>query len=144
MEQQPSNEPLFGLQVDYDSGNMFTEATKWAKFLAIIGFIFIGIFALTLALAGAAMVQGFSTYMPELAGFGGLIIGIFILILLICTYLTILLFRFTALVKQGIETQNQVTFNSGLKNLKNYFLIYGVFTLILLVLNVVGFIGDLF
>jgi hypothetical protein len=146
MEQQPSNEPLFGLQVDYDSGNLFNEAVKWSKFLAVFYFVCIGLSVLGLAFASTFLIQGFSTYMPGLGleSLGGLIIGVIVLVLLIFTYTTILLYRFSTLVKQGIEQQNQATFNSGLKNLKTYFLIYGVFTLIALVFNVVGFIGDLF
>lgn len=146
MEQQPSNEPLFGIQVDYDSGNLFNEAVKWSKFLAVFYFVCIGLSVLGLAFASTFLIQGFSTYMPGLGleSLGGLIIGVIVLVLLIFTYTTILLYRFSTLVKQGIEQQNQATFNSGLKNLKTYFLIYGVFTLIALVFNVVGFIGDLF
>lgn len=146
MEQQPSNEPLFGLQVDYDSGNLFNEAVKWSKFLAVFYFVCIGLSVLGLAFASTFLIQGFSTYMPGLGleSLGGLIMGVIVLVLLIFTYTTILLYRFSTLVKQGIEQQNQATFNSGLKNLKTYFLIYGVFTLIALVFNVVGFIGDLF
>lgn len=146
MEQQPSNEPLFGIQVDYDSGNLFNEAVKWSKFLAVFYFVCIGLSVLGLAFASTFLIQGFSTYMPGLGleSLGGLIIGVIVLVLLIFTYTTILLYRFSTLVKQGIEQQNQATFNSGLRNLKTYFLIYGVFTLIALVFNVVGFIGDLF
>lgn len=146
MEQQPSNEPLFGLQVDYDSGNMFNEAVKWSKFLAVFYFVCIGLSVLGLAFASTFLISTFSNVMPGLGieAFGGVVIGIIAIVLLIFTYTTILLYRFSTLVKQGIERQNQATFNDGIRSLKTYFLIYGIFTLIALVLNVVGFIGNLF
>lgn len=144
MEQQPSTEPLFELQVDYDSGNMFNESSRWAKFLAIIYFIIIGLCVLALAFSSAVIVQVFGTAMPELGSVGGLLIGVIIIALIILTYITILLFRFATQVKQGIYNRDQALFNDGLKNLKNYFIIYGVFTLLALVLNIVGFIGKLF
>lgn len=144
MEQQPSTEPLFELQVDYDSGNMFNESSRWAKFLAIIYFVIIGLCVLALAFSSAVIVQVFGTAMPELGSVGGLLIGVIIIALIILTYITILLFRFATQVKQGIYNRDQALFNDGLKNLKNYFVIYGVFTLLALVLNIVGFIGKLF
>lgn len=145
MEQQPSNEPLFGLQVDYDSGNLFNEAVKWSKFLAVFYFVCIGLSVLALAFASTFLIQTFGTYMPGMGveALGGVVIGVIIIVLLIFTYTTILLYRFSTLVKQGIERQNQATFNDGLRNLKTYFLIYGVLTLIALVFNVVGFISNL-
>jgi hypothetical protein len=144
MEQQPSNEPLFELQVDYDSGNMFNESSKWAKFIAIVYFVCIGLSVCGLALSSTFLIQTFGTLMPELASAGGLIVGIIITALAIFTYTTILLYRFAMQIKQGVYNRDQATFNSGLKNLKNYFVVYGIFTLLALVLNVIGFIGKLF
>ncbi len=100
MEQQPSNEPLFQLQVDYDSGNMLDEATKWAKFLAIIYFVCIGIGVLFTAFSSALIIQALATVMPEFASVGGVIVGVIIIALIIFTYLTILMYRFATQVKQ--------------------------------------------
>ncbi len=144
MEQQPSNEPLFQLQIDYDSGNMLEEATKWAKFLAIIYFVCIGIGVLFTAFSSALIIQALATVMPEFASVGGVIVGIIIIALIIFTFLTILMYRFATQVKQGILNRDQALFNEGVKNLKNYFLAYGIYALLMLVLNVVGFIGKLF
>lgn len=144
MEQQPSNEPLFELQVDYESGNSFSETSKWAKFLSIVYFVCIALCVLFTAFASALIIQALATIMPELASVGGVVVGIIIIALIIFTYLTILMYRFATQVKQGILNRDQAIFNEGVKNLKNYFLIYGIFTLLALVLNVVGFIGKLF
>lgn len=144
MEQQPSNEPLFGLQVDYDSGSMFSEAGKWAKFLSIIGFIGIGICLLVLAFSSTVLLYGLNTVMPGLEIAGGLLIGVIAIVLIFFAFLTFLLYRFATLVRQGVEQHNQVIFNDGIRSLKNYFLINGIVSLIGIVINVVGTIGNLF
>lgn len=147
MEQQPSNEPLFELQVDYDSGTTLNEAAKWAKFIAIIFFICIGFSVLVIAFFSAAIKDAIGTMIPEMgeaAGVGGVLIGAIIIVLIIFTYITILLYKFATLVRQGIATQNQLVFNEGLRNLKNYFLINGIFALIGIVSEVIGTISNLF
>ena len=143
MEQQPPNEPLFDLQVDYESGNHFNEAVKWAKFIAIVYFIGLGLSILCLALMGNLIVDKIGEIKPELQSLGGVLIGDIIVGLLIFTYTTILLYRFATLVRAGIERQDQAIFVNGLKNLKTYFLVYGVFTLLALVFNLFGAISSL-
>ncbi|WP_315822001.1 DUF5362 family protein [Paraflavitalea speifideaquila] len=144
MEQQPSNEPLLELEVDYDSAEKFNEASKWAKFIAIICFIGIGIGILLLAVSSAYLLQALSTIMPQLATVGGLAITVIIVVLILYTYITILLYQAATLLKQGIRTQDQAVFNDGLKNLKNYFLITGVLGVLGLVYKVVTLIQTLF
>lgn len=146
MEQQPSNEPLFDLQIDHDSGNTLNEAAKWAKFVSIIFFICIGLTVLVIAFFSNAIKDAVGTMMPEMEvqGVGGVIIGAIIIVLIIFTYITILLYKFATLVRQGIAAQNQSVFNEGLRNLKNYFLINGIFALIGIVAEVIGTISNLF
>ena len=146
MEQQPSNEPLFDLQIDQDSGNTLNEAAKWAKFVAIIFFICIGLSVLVIGFFSNAIKDAVGTMMPEMEvqGVGGVIIGAIIIVLIIFTYITILLYKFATLVRQGIAAQNQSVFNEGLRNLKNYFLINGIFALIGIVTEVIGTISNLF
>ena len=146
MEQQFSNEPLLDLQVDYDSGNKFNEASRWAKFFAIVCFVGIGLMLLWVAIAGLAVRQVFSTVMPGayFEGMGSLVIGIIIIVLGIFGFLMFLLYRFATLVKQGIQMQDQSLFNEGLRNLKNYFLINGIFALIGIVINALGLLGKIF
>lgn len=146
MEQQPSNEPLFELQVDHDSGNTLNEAAKWARFVSIIFFICIGLTVLVIAFFSNAIKDAIGTMMPEMEvqGVGGVIIGAIIIVLIIFTYITILLYKFATLVRQGIAAQNQSVFNEGLRNLKNYFLINGIFALIGIVTEVIGTISNLF
>ena len=43
MEPNNTSENLFELQIDAQSNNHLSQAAKWAKFLAIIGFVFCGL-----------------------------------------------------------------------------------------------------
>lgn len=146
MEQQFSNEPLLDLQIDYDSGNKFNEATRWAKFLAIICFVGIGLMLLWVTVAGFAIRRAFSTIMggADLDNMGGILIAVVIVVLGIATFVMILLYRFATLVKRSIQIQDQAMFDEGLRNLKNYFLINGILGLLGLVVNLLGLVGNIF
>lgn len=142
---RPSDEqPLLGLEVDFDSGNKFNEASGWARFIAIVIFVGIGLSLLSLLLLGAAFTRIVQEAMPVYGQMGNLLFGVILVVLAIYTYLTILLYRFANLVKQGIQSQDQGLFNDGLRNLKNYFLIQGVFALLSIVMNALGVLGRLF
>ena len=57
MEQQNQNQEadLFGLSIDTTGRAHLTEAAKWARFLAIVGFVFIAFFAV-FAIAGGSYI----------------------------------------------------------------------------------------
>jgi hypothetical protein len=136
MEQQSPDAPLFELQVDYDSGNRFKESSKWGRFIAIVIFICLGLFLLLLTFGSAALIQGMATTSPDIASNGGLVIGGLFIIAAVYVFIAIQLFRFASLVKEGIERQDQLTFNNALKSLRNYFMASGIVSLILIVWSV--------
>ena len=141
--EQSSNESLFDLQLDHEAGSHFRESSKWAKFLSIVYFVAIGFFLLILLFAASAMVNAFQQYAPGFAGAGGFLIAIIVIALAIIAFTTFLLFRFAVLTKQGIERQDQVVFNQGLQALKNYFMVYGVLTMLSLIFSVITAITGL-
>ena len=48
------------------------------------------------------------------------------------------LFRGSVLIKRGIETKSQETFNNGLASLKAYFIMYGFFAILGVIANLVS------
>lgn len=132
MEQQPSNEPLFELQVDYDSGNKFREAANWARFIAIFIFVVIGLGLLGLSVGAAKIIEMMSLTRPGIAAYGGLFITFLFIMAAVYVYITIQLYQFTVLIKRGIDRQDQQTFNAALKALRNFFLISGIFTVLMI------------
>ena len=135
--EQSSNESLFDLQLDHEAGSHFRESSKWAKFLSIVYFVAIGLFLLVLLFAAGALINAFQQYAPGFSGAGGFIVAVIVIALGVISFTTLLLFRFAVLTKQGIERQDQVMFNQGLQALKNYFMVYGVLTMLSLIFSVI-------
>jgi hypothetical protein len=137
---EPTTDQSFlEMHVDYDGGNILIETTRWARFMSIIGFIGVGLFALAIvviAFAGNAVFNLYTQYVPNIESFAGLIIIGCVVILAVFAYLVYLLFRFATLTRRGLETQDQVMFNRGLQALKINFIINGIFALL-------GLIGNL-
>jgi hypothetical protein len=79
------------------------------------------------------VIPGFS----NLDSFGLLITVIIIVVGVVCL-LMYFLFRGSTLVRKGIETKSQETFNSGLAALKAYFTMYGILAIIGLISNIVS------
>lgn len=132
MEQNAPNS-LFDLQVDYDSGNFLKEASKWTKFISIVAFICLGLLLLALLFGGSAMMMSMSTVMPGLAALGGLLMIPILIGVAITVFLVIQLYLFATLTRRGIEQQDQFSFNRGLKALRNYFVVYGVLSILSLI-----------
>jgi len=132
------DEPLFDLQVDREAGSHFRESSKWAKFLSVVSFIAIAIVLLVLIFAATAMTRALEEFRPEFAGASGFFVAVAIVGVLIVFFTSYLLFRFATLTKQGIERQDQIIFNKGLLALKNYFMIYGVVTMLTLILIIIS------
>lgn len=136
--EQNNQDPVFELQVDHESRNHFKEAAKWGNFIAIIYFVGFGLFLLVMLFAGA-MLMNSPTLSPEMEGATGVAGGGYVQILLglgifvFLLYAGIMLYRFASACRRGVETQDQVAFNIGLKALRNYFVCMGLLAILGLV-----------
>jgi hypothetical protein len=135
MEEAPQ-ETLLSLNVDYDAGIVLRETARWTKFIAIVGIIGVVIMLLALALAGTYLINLYSQMFPGIHEFAGAIIFIVFIVIAILGFMVFLLYRFSTLIKRGIETQDQSIFNRGLNSLKIYFIISGVFAILSLLSNI--------
>lgn len=129
-EQEKSE--LLGMNLDYDGGNTLHEATRWSKIQSIGTLICGGLVLLGLLIGGPVWVSRFGDQVPDGLGIIELImllIGLFLATVLVAS---MFLLRFTSGARKGIQTQDQATFNRGLKNLKIYFIIIGILSLFLL------------
>jgi uncharacterized membrane protein len=110
-----------------------------------VGIIALGIYLLLVLVGGSyisALVQ--QTYGLEGAGLVGLVIAGVIVVLGILIFVVVMLYRFSVLTRRGIETQDQATFNRGLKSLKTYFLINGILGILLLLMTIWSTVSALF
>jgi hypothetical protein len=90
---------------------------------------------LAIVLGGRGLITIYSRTIPAVETFGGFIIAGVVIMLAILGFLVYMLYRFSSLTRKGMETQDQALFNRGLKGLKIYFLISGIFAILGLLAN---------
>ncbi len=131
-----NEQSLFQISLDDEAIFQCKEISKWAKFLGIIGFVFLGL----LLLVSIAT----TFYLTHTSGLGTLIGSIYLAVVGIYIYPVFALFRFGKWMKMALTNADQVLFNKSLKSLKNCFLYIGIVTIILIciygVLALVGLI----
>ncbi|MET0392499.1 MAG: DUF5362 family protein [Chitinophagaceae bacterium] len=151
MDQQQDS-PLFGLSVDPVSKSHLAEAARWAKFLAIVGFIMCGLVVLVGIFAGSffsMFSSRYSSYDNDVAFSSGgvgifmavLYIGIAILYFFPCLFL----YQFAAKMKVALQSDDQDTLNVSFQSLKKMFRFVGILTIIFLsfyaIALIIGLIG---
>lgn len=114
------------LSITNESKSFLLTTCKWAKFLAIVGFVFLGFFVLIAFFIGFV---GFPMQDMPTNGFGGMKYILMLLYLFLAGiyfFPTLYLYRFSRLVKEGIENNSTDLMTSGFENLKSCFKFMGV------------------
>lgn len=112
---------------------------KWAMFIAIIGFIFLGL----IIIIGILTSTFLFAFKPGEASseIPGMVILAVVIILIIGCFLPVLfLFHFSKNINRAVQTREKKELNKAFKNLKLYFVYMGVFFIIVLLLYVIGLI----
>ncbi|MEM6321703.1 MAG: hypothetical protein AAF960_28850 [Bacteroidota bacterium] len=127
------------------------ETAKWAKFMAIIGFIGVGFLVLVALSIGTFMstFAGVAADDPVMANFPTWIFSLIYLVMAGIIFMPILyLYRFATKTQQAIRSNDEPTLTEGLKNLKSHYKFYGImyaiifgFYGIMLVFALLGGIG---
>jgi hypothetical protein len=149
MEQQFQNQDpgLFGLSIDTTGREHLAEAAKWARFLAIVGFVFIALFAI-FAIAGGSYIAnmfGRANQFGE-AGSGfttGMTIGIiiyYLCIALLVFFAYLFLYRFAVNMRMALNGNNQELLNRSFQNLKILYRYWGILTVIGLIFFALFFV----
>lgn len=148
--EQNTTSSLFELQVDQIAASYLKEAARWAKFLAILGFIFCGFFVLFALFAGSFMAAAFSTMgagrsgLMSGAGFSIIYIAFALLYFFPCLYL----FNFASKMQTALRSNDQEVLNASFKNLKSSYRFVGILMIICLglwslgiIFAIIGFAG---
>jgi hypothetical protein len=131
MENNENTQPVENLfTINSEIKGYLLETSKWGKFLAIIGYVGMGL----LLLLGLAFIVGFSIFSSvSNVGFPMRIMGfIYILISVVYYFPVNYLYKFSIQFKQGFNSINQQTITSGFENLKSLFKFMGIFTIVVL------------
>jgi len=115
------------------------EASKWARFLGIIGFIalFIALVAgLGVFMAGSSMMQA-SGIPVSGAGLG----FIYLITALLYFFPSFYLYKFGSITRKGIRTENITDLNKGLRYLKNFFRFAGILVIVFIGFYIIAIIA---
>lgn len=126
--------------------NKITESlmstAKWAKFLAIMGFIGCGLMAIGGFFASVAFSamgrHSYSPVPPWVFSF------IYLAMAVLYFFPTLKLFLFSNEMKNGIESNEENSITSGFKNLKSFFSLLGIYTIVIISLYILLIIISIF
>lgn len=139
-----NQESLFGFGIDLTSRVHLTEAAKWARFLAIIGFIMCGLIVIFSFFIGA-LFSGMSRYdrygdsQAFGSGFGMLMTIIYLAIGVLYFFPCLFLLRFANHMLTALNMNEQHTLNRSFQNLKIMFRYVGILTIIVISLYILAF-----
>ncbi len=107
------------------------QARKWTFFLSIIGFIATA-FIVIIALFFGSIMASLNEFSGGMSGAvsSGMITVIYLIIGIVYFFISLYLYRFSVRTKAAIHEQDSAQLEDGLKNLKSYWKLTGIITLV--------------
>ena len=138
MEKEVSSDQTQDLTLNQASKSYLLETCKWAKLLAIVGFVFIGFMVIVAFSMGGLVSTIYElSEIPGLQYIGGTFVTIMYLAMaLLYFFPTLYLYRFAVKTKSALMLINVEELSTGLENLKSTFKFMGILMIIML-----GFYG---
>lgn len=134
----PEENPIVPvLAIDETAKGFLLEAARWAKFLAILGFIAVGF----MVLAGIFASAFSSTVLDEYNISTSVIAVVYLIFALIYFFPFLYLFNFSSKTRKALRVNDQFALNLGLSNLKSHYKYVGVLAIIMLIIWAVAIIG---
>jgi hypothetical protein len=133
--EESNQSSLFELSIDHESHSHLSETARWAKFLAIVGFVTCGLIAILSFFMGSILAS--TTLTPYSTSGLGVIGGAFITILylviaVIYFFPCLFLYNFSVRLKAALGSNDQVKLNQSLKSQKTLFKYVGIMTIVIL------------
>lgn len=130
METNPESPKI---ELDQGALNHLNTARKWSMFLAILGFIFLGLFVL-IGLATGTFLSAFSSGAKGIGVPGALIIVLFVILGVACFLPVLFLFKFSKHMTKAVNSIDKQEINKAFRSLKFYFTYIGILVIIILIL----------
>lgn len=136
------NTPLFSLTIDPLAKSHLLETAKWARFLAIAGFVFLA-FAVLLGVYSTVTVNRFEEDYREMGGLGsegvlssaGTGVAVMYIIMAVIWFFPLLFtLRFANQLSNALQSNNQELLSTSFQNLKVCYRYLGIITVIFLVM----------
>lgn len=125
------------------------ETAKWTKFLAILGFVGIGLMIVAAFFMGVVMssVNSFNDYGTSTNAFDfigtGVISIIYIVMAVLYFFPVKYLFDFSNKVKTALQIQDQLLFNEAFTKLKSHYKFIGILTIVMIALYILIILGTI-
>ncbi len=145
MEQTPSSS-LFSLSIDPVTKAHLHETAKWARFLAIVGMVFLILGIIGILFVATALSSFSGPMETEYGGtspfpiFGAGIAFVYIILLVIWFFPLMYLLRFANRVRAALNGNDQQVLNAAFQNLKICFRFLGIVTIIVMALYAIAII----
>ena len=139
--EQNQDTSLFGLTIDANSKSHLGEAARWAKFLAIVGFVVCALIVLVGIFAGSIFSsmmgsryggEDFGDSNMSITGLGPFLSVFYIGMALLYFFPCLFLYRFATHMKKALAGGEQEILNKSFQNLKAMFRFVGILTIIIL------------
>ena len=133
---------LFELSIDQEAHSHLSETARWAKFLAIVGFVTCGIIAIVAFVIGPLISSTtFGSLSPSGSGLGAIggamITFVYLAFAVLYFFPCLFLFQFSVRLKAALRDNDQVRLTSSLKSQKTLFKYVGIMTIVVLSLYAV-------
>jgi len=123
---QPLDSEISAIDVSSDSKSHLLGAAKWARFIAIAGFVFLGFFLLIFFATGSMFLTvGLSNFELDAMKSGAAILFVAFMSALIF-FPNYYLYKFSSGIITAILSSSTIDLTNGLKNLKSVFKFYGI------------------
>ncbi|MBS1527032.1 MAG: hypothetical protein JST19_15365 [Bacteroidetes bacterium] len=137
----PAAEPVIIL--DHEAQAYLRETGRWASFLAVMGFIFCGLILILAIFIGSvfSIMSRISPVYQNMPQTAGTAMSVFYILLdVLYFFFPFYLYRFSDRIKKGIVYTDASSVNSALSNLKSFFKLSGIVTIIVVSLYLIIFI----
>jgi hypothetical protein len=124
------------IEIEQETLKHLNTTRKWAMFLAIIGFIILGLIVIIGLIAGT-FITAFNSGGKDLGITESLMFVPILLLAVIYFFPVLFLFRFSKHTSHAVQTLDKLEFHKAIKNLKSCFVYIGVLIIIILSLYIV-------
>ena len=135
--EQPEHTPIM---LSDETQTYLRETRQWANFLAIVGFVFVGLIAVIALFAGAI----FSSLGRDIPYFPSTFVGVFYLLMALLYFFPVLyLYRFSSFMRKALMAGNSEDMNAAFKNLKAHYRYIGILMIIMLSFYAIALLAGL-
>ena len=145
MEQSSSS--LFSLSIDPLTKSHLNETAKWARFLAIVGMVLLGLMIIFGIFFSTMMAASSNPFEEPVEGGSGLMSGfgvgiaiLYIILAVIWFFPLLFLLRFANGIRASLHGNDQNALNVSFQNLKSCFRYVGIITIIILAMYALVFV----